>query len=153
MNYGLFFPLWGFIMSVEIQKGLSFMIRFIIVVIIVVFYLVLSLPYAGLEWILGKFNREASDLRQLRVVQSVFKLVVRITGVKLTVIGEENVPTDKPVLYVANHKSIFDVVITYARCPRLTGYISKNNLFQLMSLLRALLLLKYLFLKMHIYQY
>ena len=104
------------------------MIRFIIVVIIVVFYLVLSLPYAGLEWILGKFNREASDLRQLRVVQSVFKLVVRITGVKLTVIGEENVPTDKPVLYVANHKSIFDVVITYARCPRLTGYISKNNL-------------------------
>ena len=104
------------------------MIRFIFVVIVVVLYLVLSLPYAGLEWILGKFNKEASDLRQLRVVQTVFKFVLWLSGVKLTVIGEENVPTDVPVLYVGNHKSMFDVVITYARCPRLTGYISKNNL-------------------------
>lgn len=104
------------------------MIRFLINLIFIVLFLILSIPYLGLEWILGRYNKQASDLRQLRVIQTVFKIALRISGVKLTVIGEENVPTDETVLYIGNHRSIFDVVITYARCPRLTGYISKDSM-------------------------
>ena len=104
------------------------MIRFILVLLFVICYLILSLPYAGLEWILGKSNKEASDLRQLRVIQTVFKIIAWLSGVKLTVIGEEHVPKNVPVLYIANHRGIFDVIITYARCPGLTGYIAKNNI-------------------------
>ena len=47
---------------------------------------------------------------------------------KLTVIGEENVPTDVPVLYIGNHRSFFDVPITYPRCPIRTGYIAKKEM-------------------------
>jgi 1-acyl-sn-glycerol-3-phosphate acyltransferase len=50
-----------------------------------------------------------------------------ISGIELTVIGEENVPKDKAVLYVGNHTSFFDVVLTYVRVPRPTGYISKKE--------------------------
>ena len=36
-------------------------------------------------------------------------------------------PKDQPVLYIGNHRSYFDIVITYARCPRPTGYVSKDG--------------------------
>ena len=45
---------------------------------------------------------------------------------KVTVIGEENVPKDEAVLYVANHKSMADIPVAYARCPGLTGFVAKD---------------------------
>ena len=35
---------------------------------------------------------------------------------------------DEAVLYIGNHKSYFDIIITYARCPGLTGYVAKNDM-------------------------
>lgn len=54
-------------------------------------------------------------------------LCIFLAGVHLTVEGKEHVPTDQAVLYIGNHRSIFDIVITYAQCPNLTGYISKDG--------------------------
>ena len=85
------------------------MLRYLLTLLFIGLFLLFSLPYLGLEWILGKFNREASDLRQLRVVQTVFKIILGICGTKVVVIGEENVPTDTPVLYIANHKSLLSL--------------------------------------------
>ena len=110
------------------------MLRYLFTILFIFSFLFLSLPYLGIEWILGKFNREASDLRQLRVVQAVFKIILWICGTKVIVLGEENVPTDKPVLYVANHKSLFDIIITYIRCPIRTGYVSKDVIEKVPSL-------------------
>ena len=62
------------------------------------------------------------------MVQWAFRVIYRICGVKLTIIGQENVPKDTPVLYVANHNSYFDIIITYALCENLTGYIAKDSL-------------------------
>lgn len=104
------------------------MIRFIILVCFLTIFLILSLPLLALEYFLGKINRYSSDLRQLRFIQFGFRCIMWICGTKLTVIGEENVPKDQTVLHVCNHRSFFDTVITYARCPRLTGYISKDSM-------------------------
>ncbi len=104
------------------------MIRTILVLLFIVIFLILSLPWLGIEYILGRINKPASDLRQLHIIQRVFKIVCWLCGIKLTVIGEENVPQDEAVLYICNHRSFFDTVITYARCPRLTGYISKESM-------------------------
>lgn len=80
----------------------------------------------GIFWIYRKFNQEKADLIQLRIVQRVFKIIHVLAGIKLTVIGEENVPTDEAVLYVSNHRSMADIVIAYARCPGLTGFVAKD---------------------------
>ncbi len=104
------------------------MIRFILCVIIVVGFLILSIPILFVEWIIGKFNPMAKEISSLRIVQAVFRFILWISGVKLTVIGEENVPTDVPVLYIGNHRSFFDVPITYPRCPIRTGYIAKKEM-------------------------
>ena len=104
------------------------MIRTILILLFMTTFLILSLPWLGIEYFLNKINKPASDLRQLRIVQKVFSIMCWISGIKLTVIGEENVPTNEPILYIGNHRSFFDTVITYARCPKLTGYISKDSM-------------------------
>lgn len=101
--------------------------RTIITVLYIFLFLILGLPVLGIEWIISKFNKAHADMIQLRIVQWGLKCVAFISGVKLTVIGEENVPRDEPVLYIGNHRSFFDVVVTYARCPGLTGYIAKDG--------------------------
>ena len=90
-------------------------------------YLLFGYIPLGIFWLYGKFiNQEKADYIQLRMVQFVFKVLHVLAGIELTVIGEENVPKDEPVLYVANHRSMVDIVITYARCPRLTGFVAKD---------------------------
>ena len=104
------------------------MIRFILCVIVVVGFLILSIPILLVERIIGKFNPMAKEISSLRIVQAVFRFILWVAGVKLTVIGEENVPTDVPVLYIGNHRSFFDVPLTYPRCPIRTGYIAKKEM-------------------------
>lgn len=106
------------------------MLRFIIICIVVVGYLILSIPLMLVEWILGKFNSRARDISSLRIIQGVFKLILIIAGVKVTVIGQENVPSDQAVLYVGNHRSFFDIILTYSRCPDVTGYVAKKEIIQ-----------------------
>ena len=104
------------------------MIRvFLIAVFLIVFFL-LSIPVFLIEWIIGKFNPRVRDISSLRIVQGAFKVVIFLSGVKLTVIGEENVPKDQPVLYIGNHRSYFDIVLSYSRCPLRTGYIAKKEM-------------------------
>lgn len=104
------------------------MIRFILVCIAVIGYLILSIPLLIIEWIIGKFNPHAKDVSSLRIIQTVFKFILWLTGVEVTVIGEENIPKDQAVLYIGNHRSYFDILLTYTRCPGLTGYIAKAEM-------------------------
>lgn len=112
----------------RIRKGVIAMFRFICVATFVVLFLILSIPVLIVEWIIGKFNRPAKDISCLRIVQWVFRVILKMTGVSLTVIGEENVPRDTPVLYVGNHRSYFDILLTYSRCPIPTGYVAKKEM-------------------------
>ncbi|MCI6533473.1 lysophospholipid acyltransferase family protein [Bariatricus sp. SGI.161] len=105
------------------------MIRFLIVVLFLFLYLLLGIPVLGIEWIIGKFNKNLSDYQSLRLVQWAFNVILKISGVEVTVIGEENVP-DEPVLFIGNHRSYFDILLTYSRCKRLTGYVAKKEMLR-----------------------
>lgn len=108
--------------------------RIIIVGLYVFLYLLLGLPVLVIEWIISKFNKKAADYSQLRMVQWAFRCVAFLSGIKLTIKGEENILRDQPALYIANHRSIFDIVVTYPRFPSLTGFISKDGLNKIPSL-------------------
>lgn len=101
------------------------MIRFIITALFVILFLILSIPLLIAEWIIGKFNPPLKDRSSLAIVNWAFRMVLRLSGVSVTYIGEDRIPKDTPVLYVGNHRSYFDIVMTYVRVPRTTGYISK----------------------------
>ena len=104
------------------------MIRLIIVAITVIGFLILSIPILLIEWIIGKFSPRTKEISSLRIIQGVFKFILWEAGTKVTIIGEENIPKDTPVLYIGNHRSYFDIVLSYSRCPLRTGYIAKKEL-------------------------
>ena len=35
---------------------------------------------------------------------------------------------NEPVLFIGNHRSYFDILLTYSRCRRLTGYVAKKEM-------------------------
>lgn len=104
------------------------MIRFIIVCICVIGYLILSIPILLAEWVVGKFNPRAKDISSLRIIQTVFRFILKVTGADITIIGHENFPKDQAVLYIGNHRSFFDILLTYVHCPDLTGYVAKKEM-------------------------
>lgn len=107
------------------------MIRFILVLLFLLLYLILGIPVLLVEFIIGKFNLELKSKSSLAMVQWGFRCILFLAGAKITVIGEENVPTDKAVLYICNHRSYFDILMTYSRVPRLTGYIAKKEMLRI----------------------
>ena len=103
------------------------MIRLIFVALFVVLFLIIGIPVLGIEWLIGKVSKKTMDYSSLRLVQWAFKMIIKLAGIELTVIGEENI-SEGPVLYIGNHRSFFDVPITYPRCPIRTGYIAKKEM-------------------------
>ena len=106
------------------------MIRFIIVASFVVLFLIFSIPLLIAEWIIGKFNMDLKSRSSLAIVNWAFRCCLFLAGTKVIVKGEENVPKDEPVLYIGNHRSYFDILITYVRVPRPTGYIAKKEMLR-----------------------
>ena len=52
------------------------------------------------------------------------------TGADITYVGREHVPKDQAVLYISNHCSYFDILLTYSQCPGLTGYVAKAEMLR-----------------------
>lgn len=53
--------------------------------------------------------------------------LVKSTGMDLEVIGKENLPTSEPCLYVATHKSVFDIVVLLTVIGQPTIFIGKKE--------------------------
>lgn len=106
------------------------MIRIILVASFVILFLILSIPLLIAEWIIGKFNMNLKNKSSLAIVNWAFRVCLFFAGTTVIVRGEENVPKEEPVLYIGNHRSYFDILITYVRVPRPTGYIAKKEMLK-----------------------
>ena len=104
------------------------MIRFILIILFLTIFLIGSIPLLIAEWIIGKFNMDIKNRSSLAIVNWAFRVILWLAGTKMIVKGEENVPKDTAVLYVGNHRSFFDILVTYIRVPRPTGYVAKLEL-------------------------
>lgn len=122
------------------------MIRFIIVVLFVVLFLVLSIPLMAVEWILGKLNKDLKNRSSQAIVNWAFRCVAFLSGTRVIVRGLDNVPKDTAVLYAANHRSFYDIILTYPLSCRPTGYIAKIETVKIPLLSSWMRLLNCLFL-------
>ncbi len=103
------------------------MIRFIIASIWVVVFLIISIPIILIEWLIGLIWPRAKAVSSQWIVVRAFRVVLFISGTRIKVKGLENIPADRAVLYVPNHRSIFDIVVPYCVFPGQTGYIAKKE--------------------------
>ena len=106
------------------------MIRFIILVLVVVGFLVLGYPLLVMQNSLGKKDPAARDKESLKIIQFMFRLLLKLSGVKVTVKGLENIPKDQAVLYVGNHRSYFDILVGYTTVPNLMGFVAKKEMLR-----------------------
>lgn len=53
--------------------------------------------------------------------------MVKLTGSQVQVIGEENIPEEGPIVFVANHQSNFDIPLLLGYLKRPKGFIAKKE--------------------------
>jgi 1-acyl-sn-glycerol-3-phosphate acyltransferase len=63
-----------------------------------------------------------------RVAQGWARMMIFLTGCKVTVSGRENIPRKGGLCFVSNHGSIFDVLLILAYTGRPFGFIAKKEL-------------------------
>lgn len=106
------------------------MIRLILVALYLFLFLVLSIPALVVEWCIGKRNPGHKDRFSKALVGWGFRCIYTLAGTKLIVRGKENIPKDSAALYVGNHRSYFDIVLTYSQFPGITGYVAKKEMLR-----------------------
>ncbi|MCI8945514.1 MAG: 1-acylglycerol-3-phosphate O-acyltransferase [Lachnospiraceae bacterium] len=107
------------------------MIRFLFTSSFVILFLIFSVPILLIEWVVGKHNPDLKNKTTQAMVKWAFRGCSVLAGVSLDVIGMENIPQEGAVLYVGNHSSYFDIVLTYLCFPRPTGYVAKVEMEKL----------------------
>ena len=66
------------------------------------------------------------------------KILLMISNTKVQVIGKENILRGKPQVFMANHQSDFDILITLAYVPGQFRWIAKKELFAIPVFGRAM---------------
>ncbi len=66
------------------------------------------------------------------------KRMVKVSGVEVRTVGFENVPQDRPVVYVCNHQSWFDIWVLLHVVPGHTRFVAKKELAKIPILGKAM---------------
>lgn len=105
--------------------------RTMIIAILAITVGILSIPLYLIELAIRFFDEKKAARAAQWVVRIVFRLVLFISGAKITVVGKERIPKDTTVLYAANHRSFFDILLAYSEVPTLTAFVSKKEIKKL----------------------
>lgn len=104
------------------------MIRTILIVLFLLLFFIISIPLYLIEEIIGHFDIRKKERSSFRIVSLALRTMSWLAGTKIIVKGQENVPADTAVLYVANHRSYFDIVTLYPLTNNTTGFVAKKGL-------------------------
>lgn len=102
--------------------------RTIIIMFLYLVISILSLPMYLIEAIIRLIDKRAAARLAQMIVKAVFNLVMFLSGCKKTILGLEHIPKDVPVMYAANHRSFYDIILAYATVPTQTAFISKMEI-------------------------
>lgn len=116
------------------------MIRLVLVALFLLLFFLISIPVLIAERVISLFKPSYHKRPFVFFfVTAGFRCVAFLSGIRLKVIGRERIPADEAVLYIGNHQSYFDIVITYGLMPGFTGFVAKNGILKvpvLSSLMR-----------------
>lgn len=102
--------------------------RLALTAIVLVLVLLIGVIVHVITWVVAKFDPKAALQMRSAYVRAGFKAVRFVAVGKTQVIGLENIPTDRPVLFIGNHRSMLDVVVCGSVIPVPVGFISKIEL-------------------------
>ena len=114
-------------------------------VIVVAIDFVLAIPICIIGYILQLLSKRAKDVYMKAMMTCILSVLQFLSGAKVTFIGMEKIPKDTPVLYVANHQSFFDVILTITKFPGTMCFVAKKSFKKVPIFAQALSLYNTLF--------
>lgn len=120
--------------------------RTILIGVYLIIYYIFSLPAWLVGWVIGKCSPEMKPRYAQTLIRRAFKDILFISGVKVTVKGQENILQDESAMYVFNHRSYFDILVGYTTGPMPMAFISKDDLAHIPLITRWMKAMKCLFL-------
>jgi 1-acyl-sn-glycerol-3-phosphate acyltransferase len=96
-------------------------------------YLIISLLICSIFTIKIKFLTSKGYIQKRKeyihtVTSTWAKLIIKMAGAKVNIIGLENLPKDETVLFVSNHQSNFDIPLLLSTIDVPKGFIAKKEL-------------------------
>lgn len=104
------------------------MLRAFLSIIIAVVFLIATLPAAGVLALIGLFNKDLRERAAHGIIRWIFKVLLKVAGTKITVKGFDRIPEDPGVLFVGNHRTIYDILVVYSILPYSTAIVAKDSL-------------------------
>ena len=104
------------------------MFRIIISLLFAIGFLIVSLPVLGVLALIGLFAPNVRMRAAMAIIRWAFRVLVKLAGIRLTVLGREHLPAGRAALYVGNHRSIYDIIIAYTLLPPPAGIVAKESL-------------------------
>ena len=68
------------------------------------------------------------EKKVFRVINSWGKELIKIAKINLEIIGNFDIPKDKPLVFVSNHTSPYDIPVIYGTLPVLAGFVANKEL-------------------------
>ena len=106
------------------------MIRLIMTALFMVVFLICSIVFLPICYLIRFINKKAGKNFIFFFVKIWARSLLVFAGVKTTVTGRENLKELKsnPVLFVGNHRGILDIPLFYGYSPILAGFVAKKEL-------------------------
>ncbi|MCR5590901.1 MAG: 1-acyl-sn-glycerol-3-phosphate acyltransferase [Lachnospiraceae bacterium] len=121
------------------------MLRFILCLILVVMDFILIIPFEIIGFILYLISPRAKNAYMKALMKIVITPIRFCAGAKVRYIGLDKIPENTPVLYVANHESFFDVILTLVYLPGDICFIAKKEFSKIPIFSQALFLYNTIF--------
>ncbi len=90
--------------------------------------ILIDLPLHLITWLIEKSKPGACTNFRHAYARFAMKGIWFFVGGKTTVIGLERVPTDSPVVFVGNHRSILDIILAGSLIKYPCGFVAKKEL-------------------------
>ena len=103
-------------------------IRMVLALLFAALVILVDLPLHFITWVIERNNPGACTKFRHDYARIAMKVIWFLAGGEATVIGLEKVPMDRPVLYVGNHRSIFDIILAGSLITYPVGFVAKKEL-------------------------
>ena len=121
------------------------MFRFIICLLVVIIDFIVIIPFLIVGFVIGFISKDARNVYMKFLMNIVLSVLNFCAGAKVRYVGFEKIPKDQAVLYVANHESFFDVILTITKLPGMVCFVAKKSFGKIPIFAQALKLYNTLF--------
>ncbi len=79
--------------------------------------------------LVAPFDRKGNLIHRIGRLWS--RLIILLCGVKVEIVGLENISLDTPQILASNHQSLFDIPVIHAHLPIQFRWVSKEEVFRI----------------------